>query len=349
MFSSHTGRGPMLQRVQDLAFRVGEFSLNNIPESEATSVLQCMDRHYGSSSDAAALVPKANHDEIRMDIRQAAPSLWAVGAELSRILQTRYSATIIRRMHLDRYDVATNRYLMLAMSLAMGTPTPTDKIKQRIVWDVKARQLPQGYVSTFSENDGEADLHTDTQYFPRPERFTLLYFARAARCGGGVSMLRDVGCVKQQLSATSKGRWAMEYLSRQELPFRIPTTYTTTGKQGTVEATFATILSDHPAIRYRTDTLEAGLKAFPTYDTPELRAALDTLRSALADKSKMFVDALGDDTLLITNNHTGLHGRTSFSDHERHVLRIRIADGSEQAVKARVVLASDSIGIAAAA
>jgi alpha-ketoglutarate-dependent taurine dioxygenase len=339
--------GQMMSHVQDLAFRVGEFSLPEIPAADVTSVLGCLARHYGSASDPAALVPKNNEDEIRADIRKIVPAVAAVGDDIFHALQTNYSAVVINKANLDRFDVKTNSFLLLAMSLAMGTPTPTDKIMKRIVWDVKARKLPPGYVSTFSENDSEADLHTDTQYFPRPERFTLLYFVHAARCGGGVSMLRDVGCVKRQLATTPEGRWAIDFLSQQELPFRIPTTYTTTGRQGTLEATFATVLGDHPQIRYRTDTLEAGLQAFPEYDTPATRRALGALKSVLNDQSMMFREHLGDDSLLVTNNHVGLHGRTAFEDQERHVIRIRIADGSENAVKARVVLESDMPALAA--
>jgi len=333
--------GNYLNHTKDLGYRMGEFAVPPVADADASAVLSCLKRHYGSSTDVASLVPRKNEAEIRADLRRVAPSIAALGADIFRALQTRYSAVVVRRMHLDRFDVPTQSFLLLAMSLAMGTPTPTDKIKQRIVWDVRPRQLPPGYVSTFSENDAEADLHTDTQYFPRPERFTLLYFVRAARCGGGVSMLRDVGCVKRQLSETAEGSWAADYLSRQELPFRIPTTYTTTGRQGTVEATFATVLGEHPLIRYRTDTLAAGLKAFPDYDTPRTRRALAVLRDVLADQSKMFVEHFGDDALVVTNNHVGLHGRTAFTDQQRHVLRIRIADGSEQAVKARVVLDRD--------
>jgi hypothetical protein len=151
-------------------------------------------------------------------------------------------------------------------------------------------------------------------------------------------MLRDAGCVRDQIQQTDEGRWALDFLSRMELPFRIPTAYTTTGKQDTIEATFATVFGDHPAIRYRTDTLEAGLKAFPEFDSAKVRRAPSILKAVLRNQDRTFVDYLGADGLLVTNNHIGLHNRTDFQDRERHVLCIRIADGSEHSVKARVAL-----------
>ena len=65
-----------------------------------------------------------------------------------------------------------------------GWPTPTDRVNRQIIWDIKKRDLPAGQVSTFSENADEAKLHTDTQYFPNPERYTLLYVVRPAEDGG---------------------------------------------------------------------------------------------------------------------------------------------------------------------
>ena len=102
-----TGTGSALGHVRELAFRVGEFSLLGLPDTEVSSVQSCMARYYGSVSDPAALVPKDNEDEIRAEIRQSAPLTAALGADISRLLQTEYSAIIVRRMHLDRLDIAT--------------------------------------------------------------------------------------------------------------------------------------------------------------------------------------------------------------------------------------------------
>ena len=51
------------------------------------------------------------------------------------------------------------------------------------------------------------------------------------------------------------------------------------------EATFAPIFADKPLIRYRKDTLEAGLKAHPEYDTAENRLALYILENVIGNQN----------------------------------------------------------------
>ena len=84
------------------------------------------------------------------------------------------------------------------------------------------------------------------------------------------------------LKSGSQGDWAFRHLSRTKLPFRIPTSYTKERRQDVAEATFAPIFADKPLIRYRKDTLEAGLKAHPEYDTAENRLALTSWRTSSA-------------------------------------------------------------------
>jgi alpha-ketoglutarate-dependent taurine dioxygenase len=54
-----------------------------------------------------------------------------------------------------------------------------------------------------------------------------------------------------------------------------------------------------------------------------MRMALDTLIELLehgADEIRLVIPT---DGLLIINNHIALHGRTAFTDPERHLLRLR--------------------------
>lgn len=102
-----------------------------------------------------------------------------------------------------------------------GWPTPTDRVNRQIIWDIKKRDLPAGQVSTFSENADEAKLHTDTQYFPNPERYTLLYVVRPAE-DGGVSLIRDGHHIVNSLKNGSQGDWAFRHLSRTKLPSASP-------------------------------------------------------------------------------------------------------------------------------
>lgn len=338
----------MLTHLQDLGFRAGEFSARPIPEPEIGRVLSVLKAFYGPEADPSALVPpgqeeKLREAELRAAIADAAPSLAALGTALRDALEADHSGVLVRRAGLGGLDLDTRRFVLYALSLCMGSPTATDKIDRKVVWDIKLRpeKVRDGSASTFSEHAYEADFHTDTQYFPNPERYMLLYVAVPAACGGGRSTLRDVRCVKDALARSEDGRWALDLLSRQELPFRIPATFTTTGRCDSVEVTFARIFGDRPSVRFRTDTLEMGLEAFPDYDTPDVRRALDILQAELEVEDRRLETFLEADALLAVNNHEVLHGRGAFEDPDRHVLRIRIDDGAPQDA-ARILLPQDS-------
>lgn len=333
----------MLTHVQDLGFRAGEFSAKPIPDAEIARVLSILKDFYGADADSSSLVPHGRKAELRAAIAGAAPSLARLAADLRAALEADHSGVLVPRLGLGHRDLDTRRFVLYALSLCMGSPTATDKVDRKVVWDIKLRpeKVRDGSVSTFSEHADEADFHTDTQYFPNPERYMLLYVVVPAACGGGRSTLRDVRCVKDALARSEEGRWALDLLSRQELPFRIPATFITTGSRDAVEVTFATIFGDRPSIRFRTDTLKRGLAAFPDRDTPEVRRALAILQAELEDESPRLDTFLEADALLAVNNHEVLHGRSAFRDPDRHVLRIRIDDGAPQN-KARMLLRQDS-------
>lgn len=329
----------MLTHVQDLGFRAGQFAVDPLPVQEISAILAVIAEFYGPDVTPATLVPHADEAGLREQVRRAAPSVASIAGRIRAALESDYSGILIPRIRLDHLDVARRSLVLFALTLCLGRPTATDRIERRIVWDIKARgqALKAGHVPTFSEHAYEADLHTDTQYFSEPERYLLLYFVKPAACGGGVSQLRDMRCLKAQLERTEEGCWALDFLSRQELPFRIPTTFTATASPDTVEVTFARIFGNRPGIRYRTDTLERGLAAFPDYDTPEVRKALGILQAEVENRDLRLDSYIEADSILIINNHEVLHGRGEFSDHGRHALRIRIADDEPQD-ETRVIL-----------
>ncbi len=314
----------MLTLVRDLAPRIGIFNLPDVWAEEAGMLLSVLSDFYGVEISGADMIPHPDELELRRVIQRAAPMLKAVADELRERLEYDYCGLIVEQFGLDRFDLDTRRRLLYCFTLALGLPTPADQIEKRVAWDVAARELPAGQVSTISENAYEAELHTDTQYFQHPEKYLLLYTVRPAACGGGVSLLLDGFQVKARLAQTAAGQEALRFLAKRKLPFRIPTSYTTTGKQDTVEATFAPIFADGPFIRYGKDTLQAGLAAFPAYDTPEVRRALAVLQTVLQDPRQMVAVPLLSDSVLLLNNHVGLHGRTTFRDRKRHLIRIRI-------------------------
>lgn len=313
----------MLKKLGDLKERIGRFAFPNIWPEVLGDATQVLNEYYGSTP-ATDLYPHLEEPFLRKTLLQRALSLKQLVGEVRMRLEYDYCAIIFEKLHLDEYPLDTRRRLLYCFSLALGIPTPTDKIDNRILWDIKTRVKPADYVTTISENNYEAELHTDTQYYPSPEKYTFLYVVNPARCGGGASLLLDGIRVKQRLLETAEGKWALEYLSKQEMPFRIPTTYTKSGKQGDVEITYAPIFSDDILIRYRKDTLEAGLKACSAYDTPANRRAISILQSVLEDPKEMTTITLAADSMLLTNNHQGLHGRTGFKDPDRLLIRVRI-------------------------
>jgi len=325
----------MLTSITDLSPRIGAIDFPDLWKEEAGALTSVLDHFYSPEIYPVDYTPHPDEQHIRRELARVAPRLKTFADEVRERLENDYCALIFQRFGLDRFDLDTRRRLLYCFALAVGSPTPTDKIAKRIVWDVRSRKLPPGHVPTISENSYEAELHTDTQYFPEPEKFVLLYVVKPASCGGGVSLLVDGIRLKARLAETEEGRWALGFLSRRILPFRIPTSYTTTGKQETVEITYARIFSQAPLIRYRKDTLEAGLAAAPDFDTPDVRHALTVLQSVLEDRKEMIVTSLVADSMLLTNNHEGLHGRTEFQDSERHLIRIRIAEARSDLHPAR--------------
>lgn len=323
----------MLTHIQDIGFRAAEYALTPPPADEIAKILAILHDFHGPRIDPAHLLPPDDPAALRAALTVAAPSLAALAERLHTLLEEAHSAVSVPRAGLGHLDLDTRAAVLFALAVCLGSPTATDRIDRRVVWDIKVRaeKVKTGTVSTFSEHPYEADLHTDTQYFDHPERYMILYFITPAACGGGVSTVRDVDSVKQALADSEEGRWAMDFLSRQALPFRIPAIFTATGAAETVEVTFATIFGQRPAIRFRTDTLRKGLALHPASDTPDTRRALAILQAEIDRPAPLISALMPADSLNFINNHQALHGRSAFSDHHRHAWRIRVAEDNAPA------------------
>lgn len=301
-----------------------ECTVEPLEEATIAAVLRVLQKHYDAGIDPGQLTPPDDPVALREDLHHEAPQLFNLGNACRTLLEADNSALVIRSFGLSDRPLRERSAILFAFSACIGIPTATDKIDRRVVWDVKVREGKSA--TTFSEHSDEADLHTDAQYFPQPERYMMLYVVSSARCGGGISTLRDLRCIRSGLQESSEGRWARAHLVDRELPFRVPGVFTETGGADKLEVTFAPIFSTRPAIRFRSDTLKKGLALHPVLDTPELRRAIGILERELAKKEKLFSMHMPADSLQIVNNHEALHGRTPFSDHQRHVLRVRMAE-----------------------
>lgn len=221
---------------------------------------------------------------------------------------------------------------LYALTLMLGFPTSTDQRTGRVAWDVKSR--PEAHsatrFTTFSERVGSADMHTDSSFYPMPEEQFILYVVQAADCQGGHSLLIDGEAIYQTLQQTAAGQAAYELLSETPVPFRVPAVYA--AGDAAVEHFVAPVFGpprrdgDRFTLRWRYDAIQKGLAVRPDLSTPALVDALALLNEVAEHSAPRFKQQLPTDTLLWADNHRVLHGRTTYTDERRHLIRIRMSD-----------------------
>jgi alpha-ketoglutarate-dependent taurine dioxygenase len=256
----------------------------------------------------------------RLRLAEIAPQLCNFAQALKIRLLCGAMAVEVDHIGLAELTLRTKRQVLFALANLIGEPTGTDPQKRRVLWDVKPRPVPPGHFATFSEHDGEAQFHTDTQYYPNPERFFFLYAAQAARCGGGTSYFADATDVISRMTRTAGGCRAFATLSNVPVPFRIPSAFAH-GKEP--EYTWAPIIAAVPLIRFREDTLLKCEACFPDVPWSEIKTALGCFNEAAADAATSPA-VLPDDSIVFVNNHEALHARTEFQDQDRHLIRVRL-------------------------
>ncbi|GGU65309.1 hypothetical protein GCM10010211_33030 [Streptomyces albospinus] len=309
-----------------LADGIEEIDIDPAWGEDLPVLLEVLEQHFGSAVAGTLLTPSSQPDELRAALLNRSAELADLVEKLQGIFLGDASAIVIRKMHLDHLDVDDRGVLLYCLAVGMGYPTGTDPRQKQVVWPVTARAKSGEYFATYSELDSEAEYHTDAQYYPDPERYFLLYAVRAARCGGGENKVRANAHITEFLSETPEGRRAMKVLQALHVPFRIPSVYTDSGEAQEKRYTFAPILGEQNTLRWRKDTVEKGLAELPEYDHPDLRDALEMLESALAEAPHEVRLTLEDDSFLVVDNHRAVHARTAFTDHDRHLLRIRFHD-----------------------
>jgi hypothetical protein len=279
--------------------------------------------HYGSDVPGEALPPPRDPAGLRARLREAAPQLTALTDRIRRAFDDDQAcAVLIRELGLGGLEIDDQRKGVFALAVLLGNPTANIPF-DRVLWDVRNRGEESTGHTSFSENDREALYHTDNGSLPMPEHFFLLYSVHAARCGGGVSLLRDGRVLKKQLEETPEGRAAVALLTETKLPRRLPKAFHAYSDVSPDGYQFAPVLSDEPMWRWRQGGIRRGIAAHPECGTPEIRQALDTLIQLLERGPDEIRLVIPTDGILIINNHIALHGRTAFTDPERHLLRLR--------------------------
>jgi alpha-ketoglutarate-dependent taurine dioxygenase len=315
----------MLSFLQDLAPGVGRFSFPNLWDKVALKIIDVIDDFYDHPV-ALGFYPHFNEIAFRQAVLSASPELSLLEKTIKQLMGDKYCAIFLDQLHLQSFSEVDRSKLLYAFSLSIGYPTPTDTRKGKILWDVKHRKLPTGSFVTYSEHNHYADLHSDSAFSLYPEKYFLLYTIRAARCGGGESLVCDGRAVKDYLFTSEEGREVYEILSTVKFPFWVPSTFNNLEKAGSTKVYFSNIFSEEPLIRFRLDSLKKGFELNPHLETPEVLNAVKVFLDALECKVGIEKYYMPDDALVICNNHRMIHGRTSFQDRDRHLIRVRISD-----------------------
>jgi alpha-ketoglutarate-dependent taurine dioxygenase len=113
-----------------------------------------------------------------------------------------------------------------------------------------------------------------------------------------------------------------------KLPRRIPEAFQKYGDVAPDGYLYAPVLAEKPMWRWRRHGIRKGIVAHPEYRSPELRQALDAVVDKLENGPDEIRQVIPTDGILIIDNHIALHGRTAFSDPERHLLRLRFHEPS---------------------
>jgi hypothetical protein len=169
------------------------------------------------------------------------------------------------------------------------------------IWPVRPISRDPG--QTFSQRTGGALLHTDAAYRDAPEPLFALFCVRPA-CAGGHSRLltaedATTGLDPEVLAALRRPVW-------QWLP---PAIFG--GPPGHARP----VLAGTNTISWRFDNLEV---------TGELRTIAARFRDHIEGHRNIIEFALTADSMLVCDNTAILHGRTSFTDPSRLLLRVRM-------------------------
>lgn len=298
---------------------------------EVEAVERVLADYYGAEVSGADLTPPAEPGALRDRLRDQAPQLAAVTDEMRALFDSGACGVMIPRLGLADLNVDQRRKAVFALAVLVGNVTETEPDNHRVVWDVKAAEEDARQFSKFSQAPDEAQYHTDSTIVPIPERFFLLYAVNQAECGGGVSTLRDGRQVMEILEQSEAGRAAVRTLRETPLPIRIPKAfrrkYGATASDG---YSHVPVFAEKPMWRWRKDKIEQGLVKHPECASDEVREALDTVAAQLADTTNEVRQVLPTDGIVVIDNHVAFHGRTAFTDTNRHLLRIRFHDIDER-------------------
>ena len=220
----------------------------------------------------------------------------------------------------EQFDEAECEVAVRESVLAIGIPSSHDAGGQHL-WRIAFKE-EESVVPTYSQHNGVAGLHTDSQYRQHPEEAFALMTVSQATCGGGESWILHVDDIIDALLQQPGGEEHFRILSEETFPFASPSIFNLdSGNQERIEVIHAPIFEGRE-IRYRDDTLRRGIEASePLSDLAS--KALQALEQAIHHNPKILRFHAENGTCLYIDNKRTLHGRSSFTDKNRLMLRCR--------------------------
>jgi alpha-ketoglutarate-dependent taurine dioxygenase len=301
---------------------------------EASAIRAALATHCAPAHHSGSVIDEVPGDELvevhdpaalRTLLRAVAPQLSAFTDRVRRAFdEQRACAVVIPEVSLAEFDDNGRRQGMCGFAALLGN-LPANHPGDAVVWDVRDRGEDRRRIGGHSKTSAAAAYHTDAGYLRVPPRFFLLYAMRAAACGGGESLLRDGRIVLEQLGRSDTGRAAIEALS-QTLPRRIPTKFRPVADYSEDGFQYSPVISELPLWRWGKYNTSSALRANPQYATSRVWQALETVTNALVHGPGELRPVIPTDGVIVIDNHIAMHGRTGFTDPNRHLLRIRFHD-----------------------
>jgi len=236
-----------------------------------------------------------------------------------RTLTDLHGFVIVKGVEFD-FNLESASLFLTELSSHVGTLVPHNLDREDFVWKIQSK-VSTSSLKTFSEHSHQAPLHTDSQYRNRPERFIALMALNQASCSGGSTNLLDFKKVISELKANAIGRKIVEFISDQDFPIAIPSIFQENDAKTYISAR---LISKAPLIRYRYDTLKAGLSLIEHSKIKIFHDTLDLLNEFIEESQYRINFKLPKNEILFIDNHRFLHGRTSFVDLNRLLIRTRM-------------------------
>jgi alpha-ketoglutarate-dependent taurine dioxygenase len=202
----------------------------------------------------------------------------------------------------------------------VGILVPHNPGQRDFVWEIKP-QNSKSSLKTFSEHNQYAPLHTDSQYRNHPERFIALMTINQARCGGGYTNLLDFQKAFHHINHTVSGREIINFMANQYFPIAIPSIFQPKNEKKYISAK---LIAKMPFIRYRYDTLQAGLSLIKDSKFEVFQKNLEKFDRLIEESPHRVSFLSSTNEIVFIDNYRLLHGRSSFLDLNRLLLRTRM-------------------------